>query len=112
MHLKPFVVAAIAAFGVAAITLTAQERPEITGISHLAVYTSDAAATDHYYREIIGATKEVDPESPKGVKYAFSATQFVEVLPLPANAGVNRMDHAAFNTTNVERRRGGRCPPQ
>jgi EAL domain-containing protein (putative c-di-GMP-specific phosphodiesterase class I) len=28
----------------------------------------------------------------------FSPIQFVEVLPLPANAGLNRMDHIAFNT--------------
>jgi len=82
--------------------LNAQERPKITGISHLAVYTSDPAATDHYYREIVGAAKEADPENPQGVKYAFSATQYVEVLPLPASAGVNRMDHAAFNTVNAE----------
>lgn len=102
MHLKLLVAAGIAALGLTTIGLAAQERPEITGISHLAVYTSDAAATDHYYREIVGAAKEADPENPQGVKYAFSATQFVEVLPLPANAGVNRLDHAAFNTTNAE----------
>ena len=58
-------------------------RPKITGISHLAVYTSDPAAADHYYREIIGAAKLPDPENPKGVRYAFNATQFIEVLPLP-----------------------------
>ncbi len=42
------------------------------------------------------------PRIPQGVKYAFSATQYIEVLPLPANAGINRMDHAAFNTVNAE----------
>jgi len=92
----------MAVLGVATVALTAQERPKITGVSHLAVYTSDAAATDHYYRQVIGAAKQTDPENPKGVKYAFSATQFVEVLPLPPNAGINRMDHAAFNTVNAE----------
>jgi catechol 2,3-dioxygenase-like lactoylglutathione lyase family enzyme len=102
MHSKLSFAAAFAALSVAAICLNAQERPKITGISHLAVYTSDAAATDHYYREVVGAAKEADPENPQGVKYAFSATQFVEVLPLPANAGVNRLDHAAFNTMNAE----------
>ena len=35
----------------------APARPKITGISHLAVYTSNPAATDHYYREVIGAVK-------------------------------------------------------
>jgi catechol 2,3-dioxygenase-like lactoylglutathione lyase family enzyme len=102
MYSKFFVVAGMAVLGVATVSLSAQERPKITGISHLAVYTSDAAATDHYYRVIIGAAKEPDPENPQGVKYAFSATQYVEVLPLPPNAGVNRMDHAAFNTTSAE----------
>jgi catechol 2,3-dioxygenase-like lactoylglutathione lyase family enzyme len=102
MYSKFFVAAGIAVLGVATASLNAQERPKITGISHLAVYTSDPAAADHYYRVIIGAAKEADPENPRGVKYAFSATQYVEVLPLPPNAGINRMDHAAFNTTNAD----------
>ena len=37
-------------------------RPKITGISHLAVYTSDAKAADHYYHELMGAAKLPDPE--------------------------------------------------
>ena len=102
MRAKFFAVAGIAVLSVATVALTAQERPKITGVSHLAVYTSDAAATDHYYRQVLGAEKQTDPENPHGVKYAFSATQFVEVLPLPPNAGINRMDHAAFNTVNAE----------
>src|ERR1700739_1253066 len=102
MRLKFFAGAVLATFAVGSVALNAQERPEITGISHLAVYTSDAAATDHYYREIIGAAKETDPENPQGVKYALSATQYVEVLPLPPNAGINRMDHAAFNTVSAD----------
>jgi catechol 2,3-dioxygenase-like lactoylglutathione lyase family enzyme len=77
-------------------------RPKITGISHLAVYTSDPAATDHYYREIIGAAKLPDPEDPRGVRYAFNATQFVEVLPLPPGQGINRLDHTAYNTSDAE----------
>jgi catechol 2,3-dioxygenase-like lactoylglutathione lyase family enzyme len=77
-------------------------RPKITGISHLAVYTSNAAATDHFYREILGAAKQPDPENPKGVRYAFSTTQFIEVLPLPAGTGINRLDHVGYNTDNAE----------
>ena len=73
-------------------------RPRITSISHIAVYSSDAAATEHYYREIIGAAKLPDPENPKGTRYALSATQFIEVLPLPEGAGINRLDHIAWNT--------------
>jgi catechol 2,3-dioxygenase-like lactoylglutathione lyase family enzyme len=77
-------------------------KPKITGISHLAIYTSNAAATEHYYKDVVGAVKMPDPEDPKGVRYALSSTQFIEVLPLPEGAGVNRLDHAAFNTTDAE----------
>jgi len=77
-------------------------RPKITGISHIALYASDAAATDKYYREVIGAVKIADPENPKGVRYAVSATQFIEVLPLPAGEGINRLDHTAWNTDDAE----------
>ena len=77
-------------------------RPRITGISHIAVYASDPAASDRFYREIIGAVREPDPENPKGVRYALSATQFIEVLPLPSGAGINRLDHTAWNTDDAE----------
>ncbi|HEV2215693.1 MAG TPA: VOC family protein [Terracidiphilus sp.] len=92
-------------FSLGAAAKTAPVRPRITGISHIAVYTSDAAATEHYYHDIIGAAKESDPENPAGVRYALSATQFVEVLPLPAGAGVNRLDHTAWNVSNAEQMR-------
>jgi catechol 2,3-dioxygenase-like lactoylglutathione lyase family enzyme len=80
-------------------------RPRITGISHIAVYASDPAVTDHYYREIVGALKLPDPENPKGTRYALSATQYIEVLPLPADAGINRLDHTAWNTDDAEQMR-------
>jgi catechol 2,3-dioxygenase-like lactoylglutathione lyase family enzyme len=85
-----------------ALSQNAPARPRITSVSHLAVYTSNPAATERYYTFTVGAVKMADPENPKGVKYALSGTQYVEVLPLPANAGVNRMDHAAFNTDSAE----------
>jgi len=102
MQSKFLAAACIAVLSVVASAQTAPVRPKITGISHLAVYTSDPAATDHYYREIIGAAKEPDPQNPKGARYAFSATQFVEVLPLPPNSGVNRLDHTAYNTDSAD----------
>ncbi len=86
----------------AAMAQTMPARPSITGISHIAVYTSDAVATDHFYRVVVGAEKQPDPENPKGERYVLSATQFVEVLPLPAGAGIDRLDHTAWNTTNAE----------
>jgi catechol 2,3-dioxygenase-like lactoylglutathione lyase family enzyme len=102
MRLRVLATACVVAFSVTASAQTVPIRPRITGISHLATYTSDPAATDHYYREVIGAAKQPDPENPLGVRYAFNDKQFVEVLPLPPGAGVNRLDHTAYNTDNAE----------
>jgi catechol 2,3-dioxygenase-like lactoylglutathione lyase family enzyme len=77
-------------------------RPKITGISHIAVYTSNPTATEHFYLETVGAVKEPDPENSNGVRYAVSATQFIEVLPLPDGSGINRLDHTAWNTDDAE----------
>jgi catechol 2,3-dioxygenase-like lactoylglutathione lyase family enzyme len=77
-------------------------RPRITGISHIAVYTSNPTATEHFYLETVGAVKQTDPENPNGVRYAISPTQFIEVLPLPDGSGINRLDHTAWNTDDAE----------
>jgi catechol 2,3-dioxygenase-like lactoylglutathione lyase family enzyme len=77
-------------------------RPAITGVSHISVYTSNAAAAEHFYVHDIGLKKGTDPENPNGVRYYVNATQFVEVLPLPPNAGNNRLDHLAYITKNAE----------
>jgi catechol 2,3-dioxygenase-like lactoylglutathione lyase family enzyme len=76
-------------------------RPAITGISHLAVTTSDAAKSEEYYVRILGAMKAADPEDLKGVRYYFSPSQFVEVLPAPATASISRLAHVAWNTADV-----------
>lgn len=82
--------------------LAAQARPAITGISHISVYTSQPAATEKYYVHDIGLFKGTDPENPQGVRYYVNPTQFVEVLPLPASAGPDRLDHLAYITVDAE----------
>jgi catechol 2,3-dioxygenase-like lactoylglutathione lyase family enzyme len=82
---------------------TSAARPHISGISHLSVYTSDAAKTEYFYVHDLGGQKRDDPQNPAGVRYYFSPIQFIEVLPLPAgDTSNNRMDHMAFNTVNAE----------
>ncbi|HVW74111.1 MAG TPA: VOC family protein [Rhizomicrobium sp.] len=78
------------------------QRPPITSVSHLSVYDSDPAKAERFYGHDLGAVKRADPENPQGARYYFSPVQFVEVLPLPADAGPNRMDHIAFNTANAD----------
>jgi catechol 2,3-dioxygenase-like lactoylglutathione lyase family enzyme len=58
-------------------------RPPITGVSHIAVYAVAPAKSERFYVHDLGGVKGTDPENPKGVRYYFAPTQFVEVLPLP-----------------------------
>ena len=106
MHTKTMTLCAVLLMSLASSGF-AQVRPKITSVSHLSVYTSDAAKTEHFYVHDLGAFKAVDPQNPAGVRYYFNALQFVEVLPLPSGASdpKNRFDHAAYNTSNAERMR-------
>jgi catechol 2,3-dioxygenase-like lactoylglutathione lyase family enzyme len=78
-----------------------QQRPAITGISHMCVYAHDLTASDNFYAHILGATKAPDPQDPAGTLYYFSPTQFVEVLPLPADHTLSRMACVAYTTTDA-----------
>lgn len=78
-------------------------RPPITGVSHIAVYAKDPLKAERFYVHDLGGLKGSDPEQPNGTRYYFSSTQFVEVLPLPSGyASINRLDHVAFTTPDVE----------
>jgi catechol 2,3-dioxygenase-like lactoylglutathione lyase family enzyme len=67
----------------------------------MCVYTSDAAKSDDFYGRILGATKGADPEDPQGTRYYFNPTQFVEVLPLPADHGLSRVACAGYSTADA-----------
>jgi catechol 2,3-dioxygenase-like lactoylglutathione lyase family enzyme len=92
---------ALACALIATTALSQPVRPPITGISHIAVYSADAAASDDYYGRILGARKAADPEDAHGVRYYFSPQQFVEILPLGPNPGLSRLAHVAWNTTDA-----------
>jgi catechol 2,3-dioxygenase-like lactoylglutathione lyase family enzyme len=68
----------------------------------MCVYASDAAASERFYTHVLGATKSADPLEASGVRYAFSATQYVEVLPLPKEQGLSRQSCVAFITADAE----------
>ncbi len=95
--------AAVSCLALATVSAKGQQRrPAITGISHMCVYSSDAAASEHFYADVLGATKGVDPQDPKGSRYYFSPFQFVEVIPLPANHTLSRMACVAYSTVDAE----------
>ena len=86
---------------VCAMSAMGQARPAITGISHMCVYASNAAASERFYVHDMGASKGADPQSAEGTRYYFSARQFVEVLPLPSDQGISRMACVAFTTADA-----------
>jgi catechol 2,3-dioxygenase-like lactoylglutathione lyase family enzyme len=77
------------------------ERPAITGISHMCVYASDLKASENFYGHILGGSKGADPQDDAGTRFYFSPTQFVEVLPLPADHSLSRMACVAYNTKDA-----------
>lgn len=81
-------------------------RPPITGVSHIAVYSANPAASERFYVHDLGGFKADDAESGEGVRYYFSPSQYVEVLPLPhGQPSSNRLDHVAFTTSDADRLR-------
>lgn len=95
----------IAMLAVVSLTCAAQNpqsRPPIVGVSNISVYASDAAKAEQFYVHQIGLKKGADPENPSGARYYVNQEQFVEVLPLPADAGVDRLDHIGYITTNAD----------
>ncbi|TCP36685.1 VOC family protein [Sphingomonas sp. BK235] len=97
------------ATAVAAIMLVgarAPERPPITGISHLAVYSRDLAAAERFYVGVLGARSETNPENPAGRRFALSGTQYVEVLPAPPGLGASLFAHAGYRTADAAALRG------
>lgn len=89
--------------GLAAASSSAQpaKRPAVTGISHIAVYSRDLDASDHFYRFILGGVRSPDPEDLHGVRYYFGPQQFVEVLPAPAAQGSSMLAHVAYTTPDA-----------
>jgi catechol 2,3-dioxygenase-like lactoylglutathione lyase family enzyme len=81
--------------------LPAQDRPAITGISHMCVYARDPVASEHFYTHVLGGSKGADPQDPRGSRYYFSPMQFVEVLPLPADQTMSRMGCVAYTTVDA-----------
>lgn len=79
----------------------AAKRPPITGVSHLAVYSTNAAKTRDFYTRVLGAREGTDPEDSAGKRYYFSARQFVEVLPVPAGHGPSMLAHVAYATSDA-----------
>jgi catechol 2,3-dioxygenase-like lactoylglutathione lyase family enzyme len=73
------------------------QRPPITGISHVAFYSSNLAAAKQFYAGLLGLP--VDQSRPNVYHVG---VQSVELEPLPANHGHDLISHVAFATPDAE----------
>ena len=72
-------------------------KPQITGISHVAFYSSNLAAAKDFYGGLLGLW--VDPSRPNDYHVG---VQTVELEPLPAGHGHDLISHVAFATADAE----------
>jgi catechol 2,3-dioxygenase-like lactoylglutathione lyase family enzyme len=75
-----------------------QERPAITGIAFLRMYTADPAASASFYAKTLGFHST---ESDGITRYAVSDSQWLEVKPLPTPPPAARMEAVAFTTRDA-----------
>jgi lactoylglutathione lyase len=92
-------VALAAALGAPA---AAADRPPVVGVSHLAFRVSDLGRARAVYGGLLGYAEGLPRTDAARVTYAINPRQYVEVLGgLPAGQD-ERLDHVAFETTDLD----------
>jgi len=75
-------------------------RPRITGIDHVAFYTTNPDGVKKLYSDILGLTAAAPIESGETTRY-MSGKQWVGYSAAPDPNATDRMDHLAFTTDNI-----------
>jgi len=75
-------------------------RPRITGIDHVAFYTTNPDGVKKLYSDILGVTAAAPIESGETTRY-MSGKQWVGYSAAPDPKATDRMDHVAFTTDNI-----------
>lgn len=79
-------------------------RPKITGIDHVAFYTTSAEANEHLYTTVLGL--QTAPALEPGQTRRFMVgSQWVGYSSASDPKAIDRMDHVAFRTEDCERLR-------
>jgi catechol 2,3-dioxygenase-like lactoylglutathione lyase family enzyme len=77
---------------------SAPARPTITGVSHVAFYAKDPAASRHFYYDLLRLT----PHPTRQNVYLVGEKQSIEIEPLPPTPVRHMIKHVAFATTDAE----------
>lgn len=76
-------------------------RPKITGIDHVAFYTTAPDKNEHLYATVLGL-RAASPVEPGQTIRFMVGSQWVGYRPARDAKATNRMDHVAFRTSNCE----------
>jgi catechol 2,3-dioxygenase-like lactoylglutathione lyase family enzyme len=77
------------------------KRAHITGIDHVAFYTTDLDAVRNLYGNLLGLVATTSMESGEGQRYIVGS-QWVGYAPAPDANSTARLDHVAFTTDDLE----------
>ena len=77
------------------------KRPPITGIDHVAFYSTQPDANQHLYMHII-RLPSTTPVEPNQTQRFVVGNQWIGYSPAPDESADSRMDHVAFRTDDVE----------
>jgi catechol 2,3-dioxygenase-like lactoylglutathione lyase family enzyme len=94
---------ALALLGIASLALGGQEappRPKITGIDHVAFYTTAPEGVAHLYHVVLGLSGAGPVEPGETLRYLVG-NQWVGFSAVRDAHAPNRLDHVAFATDNV-----------
>jgi catechol 2,3-dioxygenase-like lactoylglutathione lyase family enzyme len=80
----------------------AQQRPAITGISHVTLYADDVAASGEFYRGLLGWQAVPANGLQAGIRFYPNHAQYVELLAPPVRGQMHRLDLVGFATSNAE----------
>src|SRR5437868_8525983 len=75
-------------------------RPKITGIDHVAFYTSNADGVKEVFVDKLGLVSASPIESSETMR-VMSGKQSVSYSPAPDHKATDHMDHVAFTTDNI-----------
>jgi catechol 2,3-dioxygenase-like lactoylglutathione lyase family enzyme len=78
----------------------AAERPRITGIDHVAFYTTAPDGVQKLYSQTLGLASAPAIESGESVRY-LAGKQWIGYSPAPDPKATDRLDHVAFTTDNI-----------
>ena len=81
----------------------AADRPPLVGVSHIAFHVSDVAKARAFYGGLLGYDEIAGKASPDGrVRFWINGRQYVEIVPGLVAGSDDRLDHVAFETTDLD----------